>query len=74
MVKGANLDNHNSAAFDLEIQEDAKCQTKILRHIETSKDAFQKLNKLLINKKEKSMNCYGKLIILYGYECWTISS
>lgn len=53
MVKGANSDDYNSATFDLEIQEGTKCHTKILRHIETSKDAYQKLNKLLINKKRK---------------------
>lgn len=57
--------------------EDGKSDAEIRRHIGMAKDAFQKLGRdrrsLLVTKK-RVLNYYMISVLLYGSECWTVSS
>ncbi|MCH9665805.1 MAG: hypothetical protein K0U41_08180 [Gammaproteobacteria bacterium] len=61
------------------ITEDGRCDTEIRRRIGIAKDSFQKLNKILKDRKLtmgtkiRVLDCYVLSILLYGSECWTIS-
>ena len=58
----------------------AKCDEEIKRRIGMAKNAFQKLGKILRNRKVsietkmRIINCYLVSILTYGSECWTISA
>ena len=64
------------------LTKDGKCDTKIQRRIGIAKDAFQKLSKVLTNRKMKIktrkrvLDSYvGQLCnLLYASECWTVSA
>lgn len=61
------------------LSEDEKRYTEKQTYIWIEEDAFQKLNKVLINGqisleiKRKVMDCYGISTLFYIWECWTIS-
>ena len=58
---------------------DGKCDTEIKRRIGIAKDAFQKMRRILTDRKLsvhikiKILHCYVYPILTYGSECWTIS-
>ena len=58
---------------------DAKCDQEINRRIRMAKAAFQKMKKLLCNSKLalktklRVLECYVISILIYSFECWTIS-
>ena len=60
--------------------ENGKCDAEIKRRIGMAKDAFQKLGKVLkdrkmsMDTKMRILDCYVKSILTYGSECWTIST
>ena len=61
------------------LTEDGKCDTEIQRRIGIAKDAFQKLSKVLTNRKmtiktrKRVLDCYVITNLLYASECWTVS-
>jgi len=62
------------------IAENGKCEDEIKRRIGMAKDAFQKLRKVLkdrklsIDTKLRVLDCYVNSILTYSSECWTISA
>ena len=60
--------------------EDRKCDTKIKRRIGMAKGAFQKLEKMLkdrrmsMDTKNRVVNCYVISILTYGCDCWMSSN
>lgn len=62
------------------ITENGKCDPEIRRRIALAKDAFQKLEHILRNRKlsmetkKRVLDCYVISILTYGCECWTISA
>ena len=62
------------------LTEDGKCDTEIQRRIGIAKDAFQKLSKVLTNRKmtiktkKRVLDCYVTTNLLYASECWAISA
>ena len=62
------------------LTEDGKCDTEIQRRIGIAKDAFQKLSRVLTNRKmtiktkKRVLDCYVTTNLLYASECWTISA
>ncbi len=62
------------------ITSDGRCDTEIKKRIALAKDTFQKLEKVLKNRtltivtKKRVLNSYVLSVLLYGSECWTISS
>ena len=62
------------------LTEDGKCDAEIKRRIGLAKDAFQKLSKVLRDRKvsrttkKRVLYCYVIPVLLYGSESWTISS
>ena len=62
------------------LTEDGKCGTEIQRCIGIAKDAFQKLRKVLTNRKmsiktgKRMLDCYVMTNLLYASECWTITA
>ena len=59
---------------------DGKCDYEIKSRIGMSKQAFQKLQKILKDRKmsmgtrKRILHCYVYSILTYGNECWTISA
>src|SRR5688572_5890685 len=62
------------------ITEDGRCDGEIKRRIALAKDAFQKLENILLNRKlsievkKRILDCYVISTLIYGSECWTISA
>ena len=62
------------------INQDGRCDNEILRRIAMAKDAYSKMSKLFKNHeisldtKKRLLKCYIRPILLYGSECWTIST
>ncbi|XP_042883267.1 uncharacterized protein LOC122260182 [Penaeus japonicus] len=62
------------------ITDDGKCDREIKKRIGMAKDAFQKLGKILKDRKMPTdtklrvLDCYVNSILTYGCECWTIST
>ena len=62
------------------IREDGRCDSEIRRRIGIAKNAFQKLEKVLkdrrmtVETKGRALDCYVNSILLYGSECWTVST
>ena len=62
------------------INQDGRCDNEILRRIAMAKDAYSKMLKLFKNHKisletkKRLLKCYIRSILLYGSECWTIST
>ena len=62
------------------LTKDGKCDTEIQRRIGIAKDAFQKLSKVLTNRKmtiktrKRVLDCYVITNLLYASECWTVSA
>ena len=66
--------------FGSTITEIGKCDDDIKKGIGIAKEAFQKLGNILKNSKlsigtrKRVLDCNVKSILLYGSECWTLSS
>ena len=62
------------------IQNDGRCETEIRVRIAIAKDAFYKMETLFkshivsLNTKLCLLNTYIYPLLLYGSECWTIST
>ena len=62
------------------ITEDGKCEKEIKSRIAMAKEAFQRLKPILVSgslsldTKKRILQCYVYSILLYGSECWTIST
>ena len=62
------------------IKADGKCDSEIKRRKGMAKDAFQKLGKILkdrkisMDTKMRVLDCYVNSILTYDSECWTIST
>ncbi|XP_042870688.1 uncharacterized protein LOC122252328 [Penaeus japonicus] len=62
------------------ITDDGKCDREIKKRTGMAKDAFQKLGKILKDRKMPTdtklrvLDCYVNSILTYGCECWTIST
>ena len=62
------------------LTEDENCDTEIQRCIGRAKDAFQKLSKVLTNRKmiiktrKRVLDCCVMTNFLYASECWTVSA
>ncbi|MGX9987587.1 reverse transcriptase domain-containing protein [Soonwooa purpurea] len=62
------------------LTEDGKCDAEIKTRIGLARNAFQKLSKILKDRKvsrttkKRVLNCYVIPVLLYGSESWTISS
>ena len=62
------------------LTENGKCNEEIKKRIGMTKDAFQKLQKVVQNHKlsldirKQVLHCHVKPILIYGSESWTITS
>ena len=62
------------------ITSDGKCESEINRRIAIAKETFNKMSKMFknhkiaLNTKQRLLQCYIYPVLLYGSECWTISS
>lgn len=62
------------------ITEDGRSDSEIKTHIALGKEAFQRLQFILVSgrlaltTKRRILQCYVFSILLYGIECWTISN
>ena len=62
------------------ITSDGRCDTEIKRRIAVAKDCFSRMNSVLSNKnismntKIRALKAYVWSVLLYGCECWNIST
>ena len=58
---------------------DGRCDNETKKRIGIAKDSFQKMGKILkdrkisMRKKVRLLKCYVHSILLFGCECWTLS-